>query len=139
MELQTADKEEFLRSILGRRPFCKEYSLFRGTITAVFRSLTVEEANTLNRFEDENFELLAEGNELSQLRLWFHTSCIKTASGVLLQPSNICSLSFEETKMEYKKQFSCMDDTVFQAILKAHNDFIDTLLSLRNGGLDPNF
>lgn len=42
-----ADKQAFLQSILGQRPFIKQYSLFGGTLKIVFRTLTTKELDTI--------------------------------------------------------------------------------------------
>jgi hypothetical protein len=42
-EPETEEKQAFLQSVLGQKPYCKEYPLMGGALTAVFRTLTQRE------------------------------------------------------------------------------------------------
>ena len=143
MELQEDDKKEFLRALLGKRVFTKKYNLFQNNVSLTLRSLTVQEANALLLLEEQNADQLLDGTLLSQIRILFHLESliINSTPKQVVTPDKVTlqQRTFADICKDCSSVFSGMDDILFQTLLRTHNSFIDTVLALRAGGLDPNF
>lgn len=141
------DKKEYMRSILGERPFIKTYSMFEGQFGITFKDMTSDDSKKLV----ELFDAMPRGAAFMltavQFKLLF--SCVSYTCGdkeVVIDLSEVFSKDAKDdsTPLDravaaYTKYFGGKSETLCGMMVNAYNSFTRLLTSVASGGLDKNF
>jgi hypothetical protein len=134
--MQPDDQQEYLRSILGQRPFKKTYKFFDGGYTVCFKTISLLESRLLDRLEDKLTELEGtDDDDVSALRLRFY--CEELNKETL--PELDASEDLSALRQNLRDRFLRLDSTLFKLLVKAHNSFIDLLNTFQRDGLSETF
>ena len=138
LEVLESDRQEYIRALLGNRPFVKVYSLFDGQLKVTLQDMTSDASTKLAGM----FDAMPKGTtyilNAVQLKLLF--SCAGYVLGdkeVKLDTSKVDTL--DAALAEYGKHFGGLSETVCGMIINQYNAFTRLLTSIASGGLDKNF
>lgn len=123
LDVSDEDKRNFIRSVLGSKPFAKEYKLFGDTIVIVFRTRTVSENAKLNSesVRDETWEMkkLAAtidnfkiGSDPTQALNGMDEAQLNTVFG------SMAAITYSSIVKAYRS-FEGLCDAIFEASLRA--------------------
>lgn len=103
-----ADQNEYLESILGLRPFVKEYPFFGGRLTLKLRSLEISEANACSIQADREMK---EGKIISWEKLWERVSHLRVGLQLLDVEGTTPGFEFPESLAAWGPQVGDADET----------------------------
>jgi hypothetical protein len=141
------DKKEFLRSVLGNRPFTKEYKLFDGKLFVSFSSLNGKRSDAINRILDEALQLYGENPDKLfdiglRVRTLFLLDHIKAETGFAYIPdkeTTVLPSNLDEALAAFGKMTEDMHEPLIQAAVHSCLLFNALHRTLVKEGLDRNF
>jgi hypothetical protein len=128
--MEDTDKKEYVRAVLGDRPFTKTYTVFND-LAITFHTLALKESVLLQKYE-KIFE--EDSYELSLCRMYMHLESPEEELSKTLRLTDtsqgkdaVIALSWTLSKERYNMY------------LHVYNQFIDLLNELREHTLDKDF
>ena len=143
----TEDMQEYVRSVLGNKPFRKVYELYNKALQVELVSLTEDETKRLslilaeyrNVLRDMSEEALASGGggsmeEALSVRVLFYVRKLGTQTWPCATASTL-----EEAREEFQLRFGKTGETVLPMLIRLALQFTRLLESLVESGFDESF
>lgn len=135
------DMQEYMRSLLGTKPFKKEYSIYEGELKLTFRTLKAREVDSLNNIL---FEMMANIANLRvqdlsiKLKLLYFLSCIQTGpESTELTIPEITQVS--EIQDAFQSVFGDYSEPLIRIMSQTLTAFLELQEALVDTGFDENF
>ena len=141
-----ADKQNFVRALLGDKAFEKTYTLF-GQITAVYRSRTGKQTEKLYEILDriaagshvgEEAEVKVNTPELWQL---WHDRFMLASSLSSVKQTGLSTKNYPDTDnfVSRVNELLTLPQPIFQALLQASRDFESLVTAMTDEAQNPDF
>ena len=137
VELAPEDVQEYIRSILGSRPFSKLYKLFNGSVSVTFDSLTVAMSNhVVSLFNEiDNGDGVDKTETKTKIRLILYTRAL---NGLVFDPIDDL-LDVDFLLKRYDEVLGDKPEGVKDILIKALAHFLTLNTKLSEEGFDSNF
>jgi hypothetical protein len=131
------ERREYLRCILGKRPYKKTYTLYEGEITISFELLSQVDSARMAPIlakinQDENATELMRMTESVNLKLLFYLRQFNDTSYKVPE-------TFDKWREVYTDRFSEFDESVPALLIRVLLEFLRLADMLPSAGLDENF
>jgi len=133
------DLKEFIRALLGDRPFVKKYSLYNGQYNLTYKTLISSEASRLSMFltkilTDDKLTKIEKRENVVKIKLLFY---LESINGVFISSPEEESL--ELLLKRYAKDFESDSENAISIYVKTLIQFLFLQKLLIEEGYDANF
>jgi hypothetical protein len=131
------EKQEYIRTLLGDRPYTKKYSLYNGRLNLLFSAISSNASEGLGQILKEIKE------DDPQTRM---TECLKVKLLYYLRERGddkysppTGAESYEELQTMFQKRFGSMSEDVVAVLIRSYLQFTLLLGQLTEAAFDANF
>ena len=140
------EREEYLRAVLGGKPYHKTFKLFDGKVSLTFKTQPNHEVDKLTKCIFRLLQIQGASDEaqekLIKIKLLFYLDKLELGDNPALTVESIDFDkidSFEAADEMFKEYFGLLDETIIRAMVRTYHYFVELQQLLIAEGFNSDF